>query len=194
MTTIRNQVETMSDQADAMEESLDNTAEQVNSIFDSFVMQRRGNANRRKRERSRSISSIRSSSSTIPRLTKKQQRGRESEVDNTQAEFNDMSVSGNKNSSNGGSAMRGNRGRHAEVLIVDGDNMSVADHSLSNSDDDGVMEDLSEGDEEDDLDLSEVEGQATDTNSDDSEDMQTQEDGISQNIVSGSSQGEGSRR
>ena len=194
MTTIRNQVETMSDQADAMEESLDNTAEQVNSIFDSFVMQRRGSSNRPKRERSRSISSVRSSSSTIPRLTKKQQRGRESEVDDTQAEFNDMSVSGNKNSSNGGSAMRGNRGRHAEVLIVDGDNMSVADHSLSNSDDDGVMEDLSEGDEgEDDLDLSEVEGQATDTNSDDSEDMQTQEDGISQNIVSGSSQGEGSR-
>ena len=115
-------------------------------------------------------------------------------MDDTQAEFNDMSVSGNKNSSNGGSAMRGNRGRHAEVLIVDGDNMSVADHSLSNSDDDGGMEDLSEGDEEDELDLSEVEGQATDTNSDDSEDMQTQEDGISQNIVSGSSQGEGSRR
>jgi hypothetical protein len=55
------------------------------------------------------------------------------------------------------------------------------------------MEDLSEGDEENEIDLSEAEDPATD-NSEDSEDMQTQEDGISQNIVSGSSQGEGSRR
>ena len=113
-----------------------------------------------------------------------------------------MSVSGNnKSSSNGGFSIRGNRSRQAEVLILDDDTMSVAEHSLSNSDDDGFMKDLDDGNEEDEPDLSDLE-QAEGTNSnDDNEDMHLQEDGSSQTqsvysdtgpkIASGSSQGEG---
>ena len=56
------------------------------------------------------------------------------------------------------------------------------------------MEDLTEGIDEEEPDLSDIEKKATDSNSDNNEDMQTQEAGNSQNLVSGSFQGESSRR
>ena len=123
---ISNTVEAMSDQADQMEESLEETAKQVNSIFENHATQRQGV--RKRRERSRSVSSVRSNSSTNIRLRKRQQRGDQIDdvMETVQAEFDAISSCGESNSSD----------------------------SSDSADDDQRMGDLPEGDEGDDTMLS----------------------------------------
>ncbi len=203
MTTVRAQIESMSDQADAMEESLDHTAQQVNSIFDSFVLQRRSSNNRPKRERSRSISSARSSSSNLSRLTKRQQRSLHIDASETQSDFERMSFSGVQAGGTSGSNVRSARRREIEISPGDDDLMSAAGNSLSNSDtDEGPMDGLEDVDEEEEPNLSELEQYST--SDDEPMDMPHHDDGglhtqpessnTGPNIVSGCSQGESSRK
>ena len=202
MTTVTAQLDTMSDQADAMEESLEQTAQQVNSIFESFVTQRRGNANRQKRDRSRSLSSVRSNSSNLPRMTKRQQRLNNNEINATQSDFEDGH---SQASSSKGPVARIMRNRHIEVSNGgDDESMSVAGNSLSNSDnEDGLMDGIEEVGEGEDLDLSELEQEESTTSDDDNDSMSLQDDGsqtqsvrsnTGPTIVSGCSQEESARR
>ncbi len=92
LNTIHNDVEFMSEQSKEMEASFNDTAIQVNTIFDSFVLQR-GEHNRHKRERSRSVSS-RTTVGTIRRFRKKHQRD-QAEID---LEFDNVSSVGQRNS------------------------------------------------------------------------------------------------
>ena len=75
MTIISSEVQEMSQQADELEESLTETADKVDAIFNNFVSLRGRGGNRNKRERSRSVSSAHSTLSTQKRVSKRQQRG-----------------------------------------------------------------------------------------------------------------------
>ena len=94
LNTLHNEVEFMSKQSEEMEAAFDDTAKQVNTIFDSFVLQR-GEQNRLKRDRSRSVSS-RSTSGVgkARRFRKRQQR----EQEKADVEFDNVSVVGKSDS------------------------------------------------------------------------------------------------
>ena len=159
LNTLHNEVEFMSKQSEEMEAAFDDTAKQVNTIFDSFVLQR-GEQNRLKRDRSRSVSSRSTSGVGKARRFRKRQQ------------------------------------REQEKADVEFDNVSVV--GKSDSDDDTRMSNLTEGNEDEDLDEGSLDTASDDTKTvDDDESSPMDASGSPQEappLVSGSPQGLGSRR
>jgi hypothetical protein len=130
LNTIHNEVEFMSKQADEIEASLDDTAKQVNTIFDSFVLHR-GDHNRQKRDRSRSVFSRSTGVGTTRRFRKRQQR----EQELAELELDNVSVVGKSDSDEDTKMSHLTEGNEDEELEVE--SLVTASDDTKTTDDDG---------------------------------------------------------